>query len=301
MAGRHRWERPWESHSARTSPRPVSGGIQAKGKFGQTWWGKRWIDVLGAFGWSNRLARGRSYARDGQIVGYEIGTGNVTAEVQGSQARPYAVTICIKKLSAADWAEVVAAMAEQALFAARLLAGEMPEQIEDAFEQAQVSLFPQSADDLRTTCTCPDWANPCKHVAAVYYLLGELFDVDPFMIFELRGLPREDLLAQLREARGVGEPPDDDPEEAEAAASEDEEAEEAVTLPIDRFWAGPPHLSLRIEKPLVESAVLKRLGEPAFWAGRVELTTQLAKTYRKASATAIKMAFAPRNAPTKSR
>jgi uncharacterized Zn finger protein len=179
-------------------------------------------------------------------------------------------------------------MTEQALFAAHLLAGEMPEPIEQAFDRAGLSLFPHATDDLMTRCTCPDEANPCEHVAAAYLLLGEVFDIDPFMIFTLRGKTREALLARLCDPRDTSDLDGDTPAEAEPA-----EIEPTVTLPVERFWTGPPHISLRLEKPLVEAAILKRLGEPSFWTGRVNLTTHLAKTYRKASATALNMAFAP--------
>ena len=289
MARRHRssggWS-PWGFPVRR--PREVEGGIRARGKFGETWWARRWIETLNALGFSSQLARGRSYARRGQVVGYEITPGQVTARVQGSQSQPYSVTIRVDKLSKSDWDAVIAAMADQALFTARLLAGEMPEHIEEAFKTAQVSLFPQSASDLRTECTCPDWANPCKHVAAVYYLLGEAFDVNPFMMFTLRGMARDAVLDRLREQRGTG----GDADEAKVEIAPTPE-EEPVDLEIERFWSGPPAIGVRIEKPLVEAAVLKRLGEPVFWTGQRELTAELQKTYRKASATALKMAFAP--------
>ena len=289
MARRHRSSGGWSPWGFPVrQPREVEGGIRARGNFGETWWARRWIEALNALGFSSRLARGRSYARRGQVVGYEINPGQVTARVQGSRSRPYSVTIRVKKLSKSDWDAVIAAMADQALFTARLLAGEMPEHIEEAFKTAQVSLFPQSASDLRTECTCPDWANPCKHVAAVYYLLGEAFDVNPFMMFTLRGMSRDAVLDHLREQRGTGAEAD----EAKVEIAPRPE-EEPVDLEIERFWSGPPAIGVRIEKPLVEAAVLKRLGEPGFWTGQRELTAELQKTYRKASATALKMAFAP--------
>ena len=113
--------------------------------------------------------------------------------------------IAVKMLTAAEWSMVVDALAEQAIFAANLLAGEMPQDVETAFQAAHVSLFPTRRDDLNTDCSCPDYANPCKHVAAVYYLLGERFDEDPFLIFQLRGKDKEQLLAELRLRRTAGE------------------------------------------------------------------------------------------------
>ena len=92
-------------------------------------------------------------------------------------------------------------MAEQAIFTAQLLAGEMPQDIEQAFEAAKVSLFPSRHDDLKTECSRPDYANPCKHVAATHYILGERFDEDPFLIFRLRGRTQEQVMAALRKRR----------------------------------------------------------------------------------------------------
>src|SRR5205807_2081149 len=126
----------------------------------------------------------------------------VTAEVQGSRPDPYEVTIAVKTLTAADWKKLGAALSGQALFAAKLLAGEMPQQIEEVFKGVKLSLFPEKLRDLQTDCSCPDDSNPCKHIAAVYYLLGEEFDRDPFLVLRLRGLDREELTGLLGKAAG---------------------------------------------------------------------------------------------------
>jgi uncharacterized Zn finger protein len=110
------------------------------------------------------------------------------------------VTIGVKPIPAAGWKKAITAMASEAVFTARLLNGEMPEDIEKAFTSAKLSLFPKSLRELDTDCSCPDWSNPCKHIAAVYYLLGEEFDRDPFLIFRLRGMEREGLLKALGKA-----------------------------------------------------------------------------------------------------
>ena len=185
----------------------MKDGLQAKSKrgaIGETWWSQRFIEVLEDFHEGPRLARGRAYARRGQVIDLDVEAGEVGARVQGSRARPYSVSIGVTVLDDTDWARVEEAMASQALFLARLLAGEMPREIEDAFAATGLSLFPATADDLATDCSCPDWENPCKHVAAVYYLLAEAFDRDPFLIFAWRGRPRERLLAELRALRGEG-------------------------------------------------------------------------------------------------
>ncbi|MBE0618507.1 MAG: SWIM zinc finger family protein, partial [Proteobacteria bacterium] len=187
-------------------PRAAAGGIVAasqRGGFGKSWWAKRWIAVLEGFRIGARLGRGRSYARSGQVLDIDVEKGRVTAWVQGSRAKPYGVTIQVKPLTRAAWEKVGAVLCRQALFAAKLLAGEMPQDIETAFAEARVSLFPERAGDLATDCSCPDWSNPCKHIAAVYYLLGEEFDRDPFLIFRLRGLERAELTALVGGAGGA--------------------------------------------------------------------------------------------------
>ena len=187
----------------RSRPRAVQGGIKAQskaGSFGENWWAKRWLSVLESFKLGARLARGRTYARGGQVLAIEVGKGAVTAQVQGSRPRPYDVTIRMKTLGDGQWEQVLRVLSGKALFVAKLLAGEMPQDIEEVFRQAKVSLFPEKRGDLRTDCSCPDDANPCKHIAAVYYLLGEEFDRDPFLLFRLRGLGRDELLARLGSA-----------------------------------------------------------------------------------------------------
>src|SRR5450432_572214 len=198
-----RYDYEWNYYSE-NRPRKVAGGIKTRsdrGAIGETWWSKRWVKVLEALGMGTRLTRGRSYARQGQVLSIDIETGLVKAKVQGSMAKPYAIKIRLHPLAAKDWELVTDAMASQAIFAAKLLAGEMPQNIEEAFEAAHVSLFPTTQEDLQTSCSCPDWANPCKHIAAVYYILAERFDEDPFLLFKLRGRTREEIIQALREKR----------------------------------------------------------------------------------------------------
>jgi uncharacterized Zn finger protein len=188
-----------------TTPKAVKDGIKTKsrhGDIGETWWSKRWLDVLHSFGMGARLDRGKSYARRGQVVSIDIGKGVVKAKVQGSRPSPYAITMKLRPLTDGQWAKVTEALASRAAFAAGLLAGEMPREVEQVFAQAGVPLFPQRKGDLETDCSCPDWANPCKHLAAVHFILAERFDTDPFLIFHLRGRTRDEVVKALREARG---------------------------------------------------------------------------------------------------
>ena len=178
-------------------PREAKGGIKAqsgRGGFGRSWWARRWIEVLEGFDLGARLGRGRSYARRGQVLSIDVEKGAVTARVQGSRARPYRVEIKVSTLGRSDWKKLTTALSGRPIFAAKLLAGQMPDNIEDVFRDAGLSLFPDKGADLETDCSCPDWSNPCKHIAAVYLLLGEEFDRDPFLVFKLRGVERGELI-----------------------------------------------------------------------------------------------------------
>ena len=182
-------------------PIRVDGGIKARSKrgaIGEQWWSRRFISVLESYGMSGRLARGRSYARAGQVLDFELAQGKVTARVQGSRVRPYQVRIGVLPLTTAQWRRVQDRLASQALFRAKLLAGEMPHEIEEVFAECGTPLFPRSAADLDMHCSCPDWGVPCKHLAAVCYVLAEEFDRDPFGMLAWRGKARDELLAALR-------------------------------------------------------------------------------------------------------
>lgn len=185
-------------------PRPVEGGLKARstrGAIAQTWWSERFIEVLEDIGIGNRLQRGRSYARKGQVILMDVDPGSVTALVQGSRPRPYRVRIGIAAFDKTEWAQVEGALSSNAWYTATMLAGEMPDDIEDVFGGVGLSLFPAHARELSLDCSCPDRAVPCKHLAATFYLLAESFDEDPFAILAWRGREREDLLDNLQAAR----------------------------------------------------------------------------------------------------
>lgn len=182
-----------------STPRAVEGGIRAKsarGKIASTWWSTRFIALLEAGGMGGRLTRGRNYARRGQVLSLQLSAGQVVASVQGSRARPYRARIGITAYGKAEWARVEERLSGDAWFVAQLLAGQMPPDIEQVFTALGLALFPSRAE-LALDCSCPDWEVPCKHLAAVFYLLAERFDEDPFEILAWRGRDREDLLARL--------------------------------------------------------------------------------------------------------
>lgn len=202
-----------------SKPRQVEGGLKARSKRGaiaQTWWSVRFIEVLESIVVGGRMQRGRAYARKGQVIDLIVTAGSVTASVQGSRARPYKVRIGLQPLDKSAWNGMAQALADNAWFAAKLLAGELPVDIDEVFQAQGLSLFPVAADDLSMDCSCPDWGVPCKHLAAAFYLLAERFDEDPFEILAWRGRERDDLLQAVSVLRSGGVPGDQDPTAGEA-------------------------------------------------------------------------------------
>lgn len=271
----------WERHG----PRLPSHGIRAqtqRGAFGKSWWASRWIAALERLVNTGRLARGRSYARTGQVVSLDVTRDGVKAVVQGSRPEPYTVEIRFRRLSDEEWDRVIDAMAAQALYAARLLSGEMPEQIEEVFASVGTSLFPAGKADMRTKCSCPDSANPCKHIAAVHYLLGERFDEDPFLMFLLRGRSQEQIVAALRERRAG---PDGD-------ASV--ETESAVEPDLATFWNAPPQtdeVALHFALPESDALAVKRLGPPSFVRDQAAFTSAMEQLYQQIGEYALLLAL----------
>lgn len=241
-------------------PRPVADGVQLRdARFGSTWWARKWLEILTSFSdMSERLARGRSYARRGQVVSLTWKKGGVAAKVQGSRPSPYSVNIALPPLDDAQWKAVLDALADQAIFAAKLLAGEMPEDIEDAFEAAGARLFPGSKREMKTSCTCPDWGDPCKHVAAVYYLMGDQLDADPFRLFLLRGMDKAEVLKQIRDRRT-------DWASGRAGSSSAPSPKPEIAPPLeallDTYYGGAAgDIHAAVAPPDVEAPVLRRLG-----------------------------------------
>ena len=275
----------WYSDSDRfthSRPRTAKGGIRAQsqhGGFGKSWWAKRWTTVLEGFSLGTRMSRGRSYARSGQVLSIDVSEGKIQAQVQGSRSRPYEVKIQVKQLPKAAWAKVAAAAAAQAIFASKLLAGQMPQEMEEIFQAEGVSLFPERYKDLSTECSCPDYENPCKHIAAVYYLLGEEFDRDPFLIFRMRGMTRQAFLGLLDSGNTgtIGAPLPLPPEKLPAA-------------PAD-FWkpANLPDVAPQESRPVTEAALPRRLGKFPFWRGRINFHEFLDGVYTRASAHAVEV------------
>lgn len=292
------WDDEWYYHRyRRTAPRKVKDGIRARsrqGEIGKTWWSRRWLDTLDSYGWSNRLERGRRYARMGQVVSFKLSEGKVESLVQGSRPKPYRVTIEVRPLPAAKWKDVASSMASKAVFASKLLAGEMPVNVEEAFARSSTTLFPTKRE-ITTNCSCPDDANPCKHIAAVYYILAEEFDKDPFMMFVLRGKTKESLLAALREGRqaAAGEQVSDSGPPA-GGGSGDESKVPRIEECVATFWSEQKplgHVGVAPNGPYVNAAVIKRLGEPPFWREPEDFTKLMEDIYENVTSKALRLAF----------
>jgi uncharacterized Zn finger protein len=233
------------------------------------WWVQRWNDLLNSYRFKKRLERARNYAREGNVLSIEFKGPQVLARVQGTAPEPYQVSLSIDPFSEEDWNYVVETMAEQAIYSAHLLAGEMPHNIEQVFTANGLSLFPFTLSDIHSRCSCPDPQNPCKHIGAVYYQLGDRFSEDPFVLFQLRGRTKEQILDDLRRLRST------EAGEQESREAEKQGSREAIQEPksptqnpqtplnIDQFWQyyEPLDSSLVVIAPPVDShTVLDVLG-----------------------------------------
>jgi uncharacterized Zn finger protein len=263
----------------------AKGGIKARSKrgaFATSWWGQRWLQVLETLNLGGRLERARTYARKGQVLNVDIAPGAVRAEVQGSQPKPYRISIGVQTLGEAERKRLAAELAQSPYFLAKLMTGAMPQDIETLFAAARVSHFPARASELHTDCSSPDSSNPCKHIAAVYYLLGEEFDRDPFLIFRLRGLDLSALLAGLATVAVDDEVP---------VAVDEAPALALGAAPPEGFWEGSrPEVDLAVTPPGESPApLLRRLGNLPFWRGEEPLREALEPAYASARAAAVNL------------
>ncbi|NJM97173.1 MAG: hypothetical protein HC800_08315 [Phormidesmis sp. RL_2_1] len=249
----------------------------------RTWWGQSFLTALEKFTDSGRLSRGRSYANGRKVKHFEINCEHVTAQVRGSinpyygvyEEPLYTTTLEFQPISRAKWAAIIALMASKVSILSQLLVGEIPDNIEESFAPLNMSLLPSQKGDFTSHCTCPDWSNPCKHVAGVYYLVAAELDRDPLKLFELRGLSREDLHTELAktplgtalsaelstEAQAI--------EPATGLYSEPQIILRPEATTLKSFWQGDQQLPAVAEVPqptLVSAILIKKQGDfPPFW------------------------------------
>jgi len=186
-------------------PRYVAGirAQETRGGSRHSWWSAKWLSVLEGMGLKNRLGRGRNYAVSGQIASFRMEGPHIEAEVVGTRQEPYRVTVDFRTPDGAVRNRIVAALRSEPMLAARLLADDLPMEVDEVFRANGFSLFPggRLADgedgkrryDMTTSCSCPDYANPCKHTSAVLIILGEEVSRRPAALLELRGIMMEEL------------------------------------------------------------------------------------------------------------
>ena len=266
----------WE----RRGPMDVKGGIKLQSKRGESarsWWGQKWNAILYSSMDEGRLSRGRTYARRGQVRAIDIGRGVVRGTVQGSYSSPYTITIKVDMLKPKEWDRVADSLMARPSIAARLMAGQMPQDMEAVFRDAGLSLFPNK---IYTDCSCYDYANPCKHIAAIYLILSEQFDRDPFLIFKLRGMGQKELLGKI----GI------QPMEVEVGGSisalvPDMDKDEPLPLEAGLFW-GRESARMdvgRVDVSELTAAMPRRLGGFPFWRSKESFFDALDYIYGNAS------------------
>ncbi|MBP0018444.1 MAG: SWIM zinc finger family protein [Cyanobacteria bacterium SBLK] len=257
------------------------------------WWVERWLALLDSYRFKKRLERARKYANEGNVLGIEFSGARVLARVKGSEPEPYQVSLSLSPFSNEDWGFIVETLSEKAIYSAQLLAGEMPANIEEVFTANGLNLFPFSLADIHSRCTCPDKANPCKHIGAVYYDLADRFSEDPFVLFQLRGRTKEQLLETLRQLRGKGIK-----NRRDGTAKKKQVATKQVTktpLTLAGFWdySEPLASSLVAIAPSPDAkSILEILGNlplPAPEAAMIKQYLEIA--YREASQQAIATAL----------
>ncbi|MEL6223485.1 MAG: SWIM zinc finger family protein [Cyanobacteria bacterium J06627_8] len=227
----------------------------------QEWWVQRWVDLLNSYRFKKRLERGRIYAREGNILSMEFRNSKVHSKVQGTAPSPYKLTIWIDAFSSEDWEFVIDTMAQKAIYSAKLLAGELPDDIESVFTSNGLSLFPFALSDVHSRCNCPDPKNPCKHIAAVYYQLGDFFREDPFVLFQLRGRSKAQILEALRRKRS-GLSQEETTPESDTHDQSTIDSGSSAAVSSDQFWKydEPLDSSLVVITPSGSSTILDMLG-----------------------------------------
>jgi uncharacterized Zn finger protein len=254
----------------------------------RSWWAAQWNQALSRWFDPERLARGDTLARQGRVFDLAVQVGQASARVQGVEGVEHDVHIDVRCYTDDQWQRIVSVLAEQAMYTAQLLNGEMPHDIDAVFRSAGVSLFPRAAAELNTDCTCTEWARPCSHVVAACHKLGEMLDVDPFTLLVLRGRSREQVMADLRAERaerlGNGDG---------GAGYEGEEQVASLDADPEAFWrmgAELDELQVRVRRPEIEMELVRILGAPDF-AGDAGLAGALEQVYERVTARALRVAY----------
>ncbi len=257
--------------------------VRIRNEFGSNWWSKKWNSAISSFTISSRIDRGREYARAGNVLSIGVSKGEIQAEVQGNSLTPYSVNMEIDSFTKQQWENIMKIMAQKAIFCAMILNGEMPENIEEAFKEAGVSLFPKKQIHLITQCSCQDTANPCKHIAAVHYMLGLEFDRDPFVILKLRGMDKEEFLKALRVLRSGDE--GDKIKRRGKKQRKSKKTIEDLKLEFENFSGIDEevlNMTFSYVTPEVVHGIIKTLGIPDFCSGEDEFGYKMGRAYANA-------------------
>ncbi|AFZ12282.1 zinc finger SWIM domain-containing protein [Crinalium epipsammum PCC 9333] len=201
------------------------------------WWAQQWIDLLETSRFKKRLERARNYARQGNVLNIDFEGGKVLARVQGTDPEPYKLTISLDLFDDEQWGYIIETLSQKAFFSAQLLAGIMPQNIQEVFSANGLSLFPFTLPEVHSQCSCPDKEVPCKHIGAVYYLLGDRFSEDPFVLFQLRGRTKEQILETLRQLRRAHVSLPADAEDTKITNTQLQQPKQQPTpLKLNQFW-----------------------------------------------------------------
>ena len=242
-------------------PIPVRGGIHAQSvrpQASRKWWAKRWLAFMEELRMGARLGRGRSYALSGQVISVDVAPGICEAVVQGGSREPYRCELRFDVMPPKAKRQILAKLRARPLLVAQLLVRNLPEMVDLLFRAAGYPLVPSAANSFSSSCSCPDYANPCKHIAAVLFLLTEAFEQDPLRLLTLRGITREDLLGR---SQGTGK--------REEGTGDNRQTDEPTNRQTP-FWGAPPELSPDFgptPSTIGKAPLIRRLGVIPFWRG----------------------------------
>jgi len=254
----------WSYFPTSNKPKKANNGIKAihqKGEFCKEWWGKQWIEIIESYNLGERLSRGRRYARSGQVLEIQFNPGNIRARVQGSRFTPYSVHLNLNIWSKSDWKEVIKYIKSKPLLLSQIISGKLPTNLDKDLLQLGVDLFPHKYKDFSTDCTCPDYSNPCKHIAAVFYIISESLDRNPFILFEIRGKDRDKLIKSLISIKTKNK------------EMENEQKEVTEPLSVEHFWDGNMNDAVPsyFIKPIVNPASnIHQMGSFPMWQVEID-------------------------------
>ncbi len=286
------------SRKSLVNPRRVRGGVKLKLKAGETpqsWVTQRLLRVAESGAPNDVYKDGVEYARLGQTKRLTIEGALCEGIIQGRSDKPYTTTIAMEKFTVESQERVIAAMADQVRYAAKLLAGELPSNIEDVFAPLGLRLFPAEPGDIISTCSCPDWSADqpwCKHTVCLTALLAERLGEDPMIIFGLRGMPGQELIDGLRQKRAVGaQGPGPAPVLHQHVPGVSDISSPPLEDALDSFWdvgSELRELDTPIEPPTVNCVLLRRLGPSPFTEGRFPLIGLMATCYQLIGEAAVR-------------